>query len=394
MRDVEIIFNSLIEELKMEFKTVEYVCLTADCLTVFHNKALACRRIFGRHTYDNIAEILDRIINEFHLQNKMTLIVTDNASNFVKAFKIFNENSEITEILSNEDENEEVVRSVEIVDILDNVIVENLDCLTLPPHQRCAAHTLNLIATVDILAAENEGAYKRISRRVFGKCQSLFNKQNQSSQSADQIEVVLGRYLLTPNATRYASLSEDADSPPKAFIPPPVKLSSQDQLNIPPANIESPSPTKVQTVPFYVSEGYEISTLKNALFYITESSSILFKSTPKYLIIHAGTVIAWNTIFKFLADNEQFKLHTQLLKPLKPYRVFIRHLHPSMPVEDIQAYITDKRYEVIQVTNILHRINKNALPLFRIDLKPTTNNSDILNLDSLLHTKIKIKLSK
>ncbi|KAL4084669.1 hypothetical protein QTP88_027596 [Uroleucon formosanum] len=156
----------------------------------------------------------------------------------------------------------------------------------------------------------------------------------------------------------------------------------------------SHSSTKVQTPPFYVSEGYEFSTLKNALFDITESSSILFKSTPKYLIMHAGTVVAWNTIFKFLADNEQFKFHTHLPKPLKPYSVFIRHLHPSTPVEDIQAYITDRGYAVIQVTNILHRINKNALPLFRIDLKPATNNSDILNLDSLLHTKIKIELPK
>ncbi|KAL4143805.1 hypothetical protein QTP88_006084 [Uroleucon formosanum] len=113
--------------------------------------------------------------------------------------------------------------------------------------------------------------------------------------------------------------------------------------------MESPSSTKVQTPPFYVSEGYEISTLKNALFDITESSSILFKSTPKYLIIHAGTVVAWNTIFKFLADNEQFKFHSHLPKPLKPYSVFIRHLHPSTPVEDIQAYITDKGYAVIQL---------------------------------------------
>lgn len=82
-----------------------------------------------------------------------------------------------------------------------------MDSLTLPPHQRCAAHTLNLIATVDILAAENEGAYKRISRRVFGKCQSLFNKQNQSSQCADQIKAIFGRYILTPNATRYIFLN-------------------------------------------------------------------------------------------------------------------------------------------------------------------------------------------
>lgn len=36
MRDVETLFNSLIEELKMEFKKVEYVCLTADCWSIFH----------------------------------------------------------------------------------------------------------------------------------------------------------------------------------------------------------------------------------------------------------------------------------------------------------------------------------------------------------------------
>jgi hypothetical protein len=170
--------------------------------------------------------------------------------------------------------------------------------------------------------------------------------------------------------------------------------SSQDQSNIPPTIMESPSSTKFQPPLFYVSEGYGFSTLKNALFDITDPSSFQFRSTPKYLIIHAGNVIAWNTIFKYLADNEQLKFHTHLPKPLKPYSVFIRHLHLSTPVEDIQAHNTDKGHEVIQVTNILHRINKNAMPLFRIDLKPATNNSDILNLDSLLHTKIKIELPK
>lgn len=52
-----------------------------------YSKALACREMLGQHTYENIAEILDSIINEFNLQNKITLIVTDNASNFVKAFR-------------------------------------------------------------------------------------------------------------------------------------------------------------------------------------------------------------------------------------------------------------------------------------------------------------------
>lgn len=80
--------------------------------------------------------------------------------------------------------------------------VEQFMNLSLPPHQRCAAHTLNLIATVDIHEAEKDFTYKSISRKVFKKCQSLFNKQNQSTLSADIIKKHLGRYLITPNATR------------------------------------------------------------------------------------------------------------------------------------------------------------------------------------------------
>lgn len=41
------------------------------------------------------------------------------------------------------------------------------------PHQRCAAHTLNLIATVDVQEAEKDSSYKVFIRRVFGKWQGI-----------------------------------------------------------------------------------------------------------------------------------------------------------------------------------------------------------------------------
>jgi len=93
-------------------------------------------------------------------------------------------------------------RPIEISDVLDNVNIEKTFNFSLPPHQRCAAYTLNLIATGDILEAEKDATYKTISRRVFSKCQSIFNKQNQSTLCADKIKEILGRYLITPNATR------------------------------------------------------------------------------------------------------------------------------------------------------------------------------------------------
>jgi len=51
-------------------------------------------------------------------------------------------------------------------------------------------------------------------------------------------------------------------------------------------------------------------------------------------------------------------------------------------------------HEAIRVSNILHRITKKTLPLFRIDLKAADNNSNILKLYLLLHTRIKIELLK
>lgn len=106
-----------------------------------------------------------------------------------------------------EPEIDDVLKTVNITEILDTGenLNESFD-IKLPKHQRCASHTLNLISTVDIIEAEDDSAYKVISRRAFGKCQSIFNKQNQSSQCSGKIKDILGRYLITQNATRQVVL--------------------------------------------------------------------------------------------------------------------------------------------------------------------------------------------
>jgi len=39
--------------------------------------------VFGKHTYDNIAEMIDKALSELNIENKTILIVNDNAANFV-----------------------------------------------------------------------------------------------------------------------------------------------------------------------------------------------------------------------------------------------------------------------------------------------------------------------
>ena len=59
--------------------------------------ALASARIKGRHTYDVIAEKIQQIHEMFNIERKVQATVTDNGSNFVKAFREFGPREEVEE---------------------------------------------------------------------------------------------------------------------------------------------------------------------------------------------------------------------------------------------------------------------------------------------------------
>ena len=48
---------------------------------------LACKRLFGKHTYDNLAKAVQGVHMTFGITDKVVGTTTDNGSNFVKAFK-------------------------------------------------------------------------------------------------------------------------------------------------------------------------------------------------------------------------------------------------------------------------------------------------------------------
>ena len=51
--------------------------------------------------------------------------------------------------------------------------------IVLPSHMRCAAHTLNLVATTDAdKAPKNCSTYKVLYRSAFAKAHTLWNKQS------------------------------------------------------------------------------------------------------------------------------------------------------------------------------------------------------------------------
>lgn len=92
---------------------------------------------------------------------------------------------------------------VELTDQLqstDNVV----EFYQLPRHERCASHSLNLVATVDA-RKKVDRQFKSLFRSTESKLQQLWNKQNRSSVASDLIQSKLSGLFTVPNQTRWNS---------------------------------------------------------------------------------------------------------------------------------------------------------------------------------------------
>ena len=206
-------------ELKKSLEELEYISTTADIWTA-HNKsymgvtahwinpnnmerekaALACRRFKGHHTHDAIAVELDNIHSTYGITHKITATVTNNGSNFVKAFKRY----QPLESDSEEDEDEVTFRDID--DALHATADDPDVVITLPPHKRCASHTLNLISCTDVDKwLLSQPATKAVYRSATAKCTALWNKTSRSSLAAETVDELMSKKLLVPCTTRWNS---------------------------------------------------------------------------------------------------------------------------------------------------------------------------------------------
>ena len=111
-----------------------------------------------RHMFDRVAEHLDKIQKQFAVsESKIVAAVTDNSSNFIKAFKEFGielhteeghplpaRHSSGSLLVETDERGEDSEGYI-------NVMIEdcNDESIILPPHYRCCSHTLNLVCTSD-----------------------------------------------------------------------------------------------------------------------------------------------------------------------------------------------------------------------------------------------------
>ncbi|KAL3991392.1 C-C motif chemokine 4 [Sarotherodon galilaeus] len=205
-------------ELKETFESLEYISTTADIWTS-HNKsflgmtahwidpstfvrghaALACKRVRGRRTYDVIGNEIEQVHSAYGLNSKVTATVTDNGSNFIKAFRMFQK--------SDSDEESEEDEEVTLTDVEQTLSTESEGQFSLPPHLRCASHTLNLIFhDVEKWLQANEAKF--IYRSATSKCSAMWTKANRSSVASELVDNFLKKKLIVPVSTQWNSFHD------------------------------------------------------------------------------------------------------------------------------------------------------------------------------------------
>uniref|UniRef100_A0A3Q4MDV2 HAT C-terminal dimerisation domain-containing protein n=1 Tax=Neolamprologus brichardi TaxID=32507 RepID=A0A3Q4MDV2_NEOBR len=143
--------------------------------------ALACKRVRGRHTYDVIGNEIEQVHSAYGLNSKVTAIVTDNGSNFIKAFRMFQK--------SDSDEESEEDEEVTFTDVEQTLSTESEGQFSLPPHLR-----------------SNEAKF--IYRSATSKCSAMWTKANCSSVASELVDNFFKKKLIVPVSTRWNSFHD------------------------------------------------------------------------------------------------------------------------------------------------------------------------------------------
>jgi len=124
------------------------------------------------------------------------------------------------------------------------------------------------------------------------------------------------------------------------------------------ANVQNKTPP-----PFFVKGVEDFPELCARLIEIIGVDKFICKSSADKLKIQTSNPELYRTLIHFLKD-ENVGYHNYQLREDKPIRIVILNLHASTPMETIKKKLKFRLCVVRQVTNVLHKVNKNPLPLF------------------------------
>lgn len=190
---------------------------------------------------------------------------------------------------------------------------------------------------------------------------------NEASTSNNNMRTVQSNASTSNNANKYAELSTDEDDAPTypEVIPKPPPIFIPNVTNI----------------------NYMIQKLK----VVIPSNEFSYKSVRNDEIrLMTKSIDSYRKVVKCF-DHEKIVYHSYQLKQERSYRVVIKGLHSSTPIDDIKAELITLGHPVRAITNVRSRITKEPLSMFFVDLNPNPNNKTIFDVKTINYAIVKVE---
>lgn len=183
--------------------TSHYIQLSSgDNVPVLSSSLLCCERFKGSHTGESIAEFIDKLVDDYAIRHKIVYILSDNAANMKKAFRLaFPERDDEADV---DQSDEDDIDNSELWNALNDEEQQHVEAaLDSVCHTRrlaCFAHTEQLVV--------GDGLKQlRCVRSLIGKCSKLSSTLHTSAVFTEKFEEAFGKASSIPaeNATRWHS---------------------------------------------------------------------------------------------------------------------------------------------------------------------------------------------
>ena len=154
----------------------------------------------------------------------------------------------------------------------------------------------------------------------------------------------------------------------------------------------NPNPTKNhKPPPIFIHGVINYGAMINQIRHIAKDEQYSTKSLANNEIkINCVTPETYRTFIRYLKENNIY-YHTYQLKEERAYRIVVKHLHHSTDMEEIRQELLELGHKARNILNAQHRITKEPLNLFFIDLEPAENNKEVYNITALQNKIIQIE---
>lgn len=164
-----------------------------------------------------------------------------------------------------------------------------------------------------------------------------------------------------------------------------------DDTTTPDRNVTNASTKEAKPPPIFI---YGVTNFNQMVDYIAstiEQEQYTCKTQSNDTIkINVFTPDSYRKLIRKLKEDKVIH-HTYQIRQERAYKVFIRHLHYSIPIKDIKQELEQQGHAVRNIVNIRHRVTKEPLSLFCIELEPKDNNKHIYDIKKLGNTIITVE---